>query len=311
MYNFEPQGLPTFEERLRSGPLPRVSQCIGSYSRLLEVVADVVKKIWLQVMISVDQSLSLLHGSAQGRGLKSADWNSERLKHRIEDIEQNMKLVEETTQELTGVEQSTCRLILSITEAAVLLREDNLPTSSTHQSQSQRFEGLIEEVRVWLGQNLEVFNDITRKSPENFTQSLADRQLPCSWLYFHRAFSTLEALQGTALFLRFAKGFSKRKPNSGIFLAKERQVKIRENVLELEKKIHDHARYLKSELERPGFFDILDIILERNDETAGKIGVELQETIELTEMEECLGQMKESWLEGLAAITKVKVGKTQ
>ncbi|KAL9112478.1 MAG: hypothetical protein Q9227_003320 [Pyrenula ochraceoflavens] len=284
--NYEPAAQPTFEEHLRSGPLP--------------------KKNWVKVMIGIDQSLALLHESAHGQGLKMTNWDSDRLKKKVESIEATTQLVGSASDELTDVEASVCQVILATTRAATLLREAALSIVQNPKSQSESFKKLMVKISDWLDEKAARSRD-----PKEDIIVLIGRELPTSFHYFHRAFMNLEALQGIALFLRFAKGYTKPKTEGAACIPKETLAQIREKVEEMEKAIHDHAKHMKTELEKPGFLDLLDFLLERDVDKQGEVGKAIQGMMDEAEIEEYVGQMRDSWIDGLNGILKVRVGKTQ
>lgn len=260
-------------------------------------------------MTAQDQALHRLHAISQYDPSKSRYLEYSNFQEEIELMDKWLDFAVDADLQLTEVEDSNFQLVITYVKAAFFLKLSDIEDSPTIQSHNSHFQSLIDIIERWLKKQNANFSDLKKIGLSETVTSIKGRDIPASWLYFHRSYATLEALQGLALFLKVVKPYHKPKREHEIFVPSERQEQMREMVLGLEKKIHDHAKHLRGELERQGFLDdMIDMILEREENgRQGRIGQELEKVVDESTMESTLGMVKDAWASGLEGIGKVKV----
>lgn len=258
-------------------------------------------------MTAQDKALHKLYNLSQ-YSPKSGHLDPSGFQAEIDALDKFRDYPEDAREQFTEVEYPLFQIVVKMVKTAYFLKQSDVMDTSTAQSLKPFCETLVENIEKWLETTHADFADPSKLGPLNATMLIKERQVPASWLYFHWSYATLEALQALALFLKVVKPYHQPKQKGGIFISQERQQHIRDWTAELVRKIHDHARHLRSELDKPGFLDdMIDMILERGESGMSLIGQELEKVVEESTMERMLGMVKDAWSSGLEGIGKVKV----
>jgi len=130
-----------------------------------------------------------------------------------------------------------------------------------------------------------------------------------SWNFLHRRFSVLETLQGISLLLAVLGKRSKASKSKAAAVSKDRLIGLQKLVSEVEASVHDSARKLKAEINKPGVLGMLmDLGCGRNEQDElNSIGKVLEQLSDEAALETFSGYMRDSWEDALDGILAVKV----
>ncbi|GJP87757.1 cytoskeleton organization protein [Aspergillus niger] len=269
--NCEAPGQPTFEERMRLGPLPR-DQWIKS-SRMTDHLFDLLKSMTAQKPVSVEPELP-----------------------RVEDV-----VGPEAESEMTPSEIESARVNLNILTLALFLNGSKSVTS-------EQVDNCLTQVEEWLESKLNdvTVNDANVSPVISNTAIYVKSEAPTapSWRYFHSLFTVLDSLK--ALSLLYTVGL--RKGTKGK-LPKERVEKLADRTRQVHQGVRANVRALKSFISAPGVLGSLTdlVVAGSGSEDGSQLRTELDKTLDTAALEVFCGELMESWEEGLGGVFAVSM----
>ncbi|KAE8394582.1 N-acetyltransferase B complex non catalytic subunit-domain-containing protein [Aspergillus alliaceus] len=269
--NCEPDNQPTFEERMRLGPLPR-SQWVKS-ARVTDELFGTLKDMAVQKPVSVDADLLSL-----------------------EDI-----VGPDASSEMTSTEIESAKINLNLLKVVSFL---NGSTSVT----PEEVDSCLTQVEEWLGSKLE---GLDQRGPQistlvsNTAISLRrDESSAPSWKSFHDLYLSLESLKALSLITSIALKKASKTPK----LPKDRVQRLAESTHKVHESIRVNARALKSAISKPGVLgSLIDLVVTGHDEDGTQLREELDKTFDLAALEMFCGELMESWEEGLNGLLCVSL----
>ncbi|KAI3006216.1 hypothetical protein CBS147346_3844 [Aspergillus niger] len=247
--NCEAPGQPTFEERMRLGPLPR-DQWIKS-SRMTDHLFDLLKSMTAQKPVSVEPELP-----------------------RVEDV-----VGPEAESEMTPSEIESARVNLNILTLALFLNGSKSVTS-------EQVDNCLTQVEEWLESKLNdvTVNDANVSPVISNTAIYVKSEAPTapSWRYFHSLFTVLDSLK--ALSLLYTVGL--RKGTKGK-LPKERVEKLADRTRQVHQGVRANVRALKSFISAPGVLGSLTdlVVAGSGSEDGSQLRTELDKTLDTAALE--------------------------
>ncbi|KAL2007064.1 hypothetical protein VTN00DRAFT_8502 [Thermoascus crustaceus] len=270
--NCEAPGAPTFEERMRLGPLP--------------------KDHWVKFSMVTDRLFTLLKNMAAQKPTGP---------------EADLPTVEELTRsapesEMTSIEIENSKIHLALLKIASLL-------SGSKSVPADELDGLLTQVEEYLtstsqtltsenGQNPAIFSDTTVSLPPEKPSALP------SWLYLHHSFSVLETLKAISLLVSVS---SKKTSKSAPKISKDRADRLVTLVRQTHEAVKTNTRTLKSRISEPGVLSALVDLVVVGGAEGGKLRDELENTLDTAALEVFCGALMESWEEGLDGVLGVSV----
>lgn len=248
------------------------------------------------------------------------------------------KLLKSFSEQLTDTETSNCTLQYHLGKVLMLhLQQQQQQASPAPESLKADFDNAVQSIQDWLSTTSEKL----KKHPINHSTVIfmAGNPIAPTWEYLHSAFSVLECLQATALFLagqaKASKTKSKSKVKNASTLPADQRLVVQELVVQIEKDIHDSARTMKQNLNATGVLgEMIDVVFgrsaENDDGTGGSHGHgqgkdrgegEVEEGVTSTSLgkqleklpnvetvaEQFCGEVRQSWEDALDGVLSVKV----
>lgn len=205
--------------------------------------------------------------------------------------------------ELTAVEVENLQAHILLTKGAIAAKDISA-------SETQSMDEVILQIEKWLKERAPNANSTARHASEDdLVHFNAEIQAP-SWNHLHRSFSLLETLQGISLFLTvLSKKPKNSKSKAQAAVPKERLSELRKLLTDVEAGVHDEARRLKAEINKPGVLGkLMDIGMGRNEEDdLDPVGKVLEQLADAATLETFCGEMRDSWEDALDGILAVKV----
>ncbi|KAJ9191343.1 hypothetical protein DTO021D3_2592 [Paecilomyces variotii] len=270
--NCEAPGLPTFEERMRPGPLP--------------------KEHWVKSAMVADTLFVLLKNIAlQKPAGPEAD---------LPALEELLGSTPESEMTPTEIELAKIHL--------VLLKITYFVNGSKSVSGAD-LEPLLSQVEEWLMSISKSISSETTNGPAAFTGTTltvhSEKPSAPSWLYLHRSFSVLETLRAISLLV----SVSAKKTSKATKIPKERADRLSALARQAHETIRSNTRALKSRISEPGALGTLIDLVTNG--TAGETGealrTQLENTLDTAALELYVGSLMESWEEGLDGVLSVTV----
>ncbi|PYH93734.1 putative cytoskeleton organization protein [Aspergillus ellipticus CBS 707.79] len=267
--NCEAPGQPTFEERMRLGPLPR-DRWIKS-SRVTDHLFGLLKSMVAQKPVSVEPELPGL-----------------------EDI-----VGPEAEAEMTPAEIESAKINLSLLTLTLF-------ANGSKSVSSEQADGCLTLVEEWLDSKLKgvAVNDANVSPVMSTTAICLGGDVPTapSWRYLHDLFILLDSLKALSLLSSIAlrKG-SKSK------LSKERVEKLADSMRQVHQNVRTNIRALKSHISAPGVLgSLIDLVVAGpGSEDGPQLRAELDKTLDMSTLEVFCGELMESWEEGLNGLFAV------
>lgn len=312
-----------FSHYLETGPRPKV--CSGSHSYIYFSLTA-TQDGWLCVMKICGAIMDLLEEAYHEPQTIAAN-NVQELASVIPNIP---KLLKAFSEQLTNSEISNCTIQYHLGRALTLRllyhhQQQPPPVPESHKAD---FDNAVESIQDWLNTTLEKLKE--RPFNHSTVISMAGTPIAPTWEYLHSAFSTLESLQATALFLAGqAKGLkTKSKVKNPFTLPADNGKGIRQSVEQVEKHIHDSARTMKGNLNASGVLGgMVDLVFGRSAENDGStggshghghgqgqgggittFGKQLEQLPDAeTVAEQFCGEFRQSWEDALDGVLSVRV----
>ncbi|KAI9368067.1 N-acetyltransferase B complex non catalytic subunit-domain-containing protein [Aspergillus egyptiacus] len=272
--NCEAPGQPTFEQRVRLGPLPRDH--------------------WVKSSQMTDRLFGLLKDLAFQRPITAVPEVP-----RFEDL-----VGENAESELTPSEIDSTRINVSLLKLAVYLTGSKSVTS-------EQIDESLSQVEVWLDSKLKSFamDDATVSPVVSETaifSSSSDVPYAPTWQFFHVIYSSLESLKALVSLCTVAT----KKGTKGARLPKDRV----DNFLDSARKVHQailaNVRALKKQVTESGKLgSLVDLVMTGSStgEDGPQLRGELEKTFDTSSLELFCGELMESWEEGLAGVLAVRL----
>ena len=306
--NYEAPQMPTLEERLRLGPLPQTT--------------------WVQLMLTCDQAYQVLV-----EGPSSTSLTEGALSKIFESITEAQQTVKDSLHELTEQERIAASLQLDVGSTATIMLALRRGYDSLVRDGDVAKESLSRE--LMLGKMLE--NRLASIAPrlEAILQDGQERyriktDVPIifafNWEFFHWAYSILDALQFVKALLSFtetlikipsqpnaSKSKSSQSPSSSnkkVEIPTLQRKQIKDLSTQVQDSIHDQVKDYKNRLSRQGALgDMLDAIMKFENSEDGGIAKKIEDMMGMAGLETAIGEMRDSWEEGLERVLSVKVFK--
>ncbi|KAF7592889.1 hypothetical protein BBP40_012301 [Aspergillus hancockii] len=271
--NCEPSNQPTFEERMRLGPLPQ-EQWVRS-ARVTDELFGALRNMALQKPVSVDTELPS-----------------------VEDI-----VTSNASSEMTASEIESVKVNLSLLKVVLFLNGSKSVTSG-------EVDSCLTQVEAWLSsKSKDLASDGTNASPlvSNTAISLQSTEASApSWKSFHNLYLILETLKAVSLIT----SFTLRKASKTAELLKDRMGKLLESTRQTHENIRANVRALKSRISEPGVLgSLIDLVVAgtRHGEDGTQLRAELDKTFDMAALEMFCGDLMESWEEGLNGLLHVSL----
>ncbi len=314
-----------FSHYLETGPRPKV--CSRSYHNIC-LSLTITQDEWLCVMKVCGAILDLLE-EAYHEPQAIAAKNVQELASILPNIP---NLVKTFSEQLTDTEISCCtfQYHLGMVLTLHLQQQHASPTPESHQAD---LANAVQSIQDWLN----AMSQQLQEHPFNHSNviSIAGNPLAPTWKYLHFAFSILECLQATALFLAGqakasrTKSKLKSKVKNPFTLPNDQRMGIQKLVEEIEKRIHDSSRTMKENLNASGVLGgMIDVVFGRsaeNDDSTGggghsdgdaqgkgeggaSLGKQLEKLPDAeTVAEQFCGEVRQSWEDALDGVLSVRV----
>uniref|UniRef100_A0A093V0Q6 N-alpha-acetyltransferase 25, NatB auxiliary subunit n=1 Tax=Talaromyces marneffei PM1 TaxID=1077442 RepID=A0A093V0Q6_TALMA len=277
--NCEPLEAPSFEEKLRLGPLP--------------------KERWISATGIIDQIWVLNHQLQSQKPINS-------------DIElpkiENLGLSEKVDDDMTLAEKANAELHRILLTATLLL-------SDAKSVPGQDINKIFKQMEEWISKTLEnvsdgaaIFTSTTIALPAS--EGNSKRILP-SWKYLHSSFLLLETLKVLSSTISLVETSAKKLPKSGAKPSKEVVQSLKEVATKLQEKVKSNTRTLRSNVIGSGVLGALtDLIFLQSQkdliESSNELAGELEQTLDASGVEVFCGELLESWEEALGGVLSVK-----
>ncbi|KAI9704283.1 MAG: hypothetical protein M1836_007144 [Candelina mexicana] len=268
MLNFEADGLPRFEEYLRTGPKPGLRWLCAS-------------------------SLSEILFTALGTGSNGKDDRMSSILGHLRAIVQGTSPVEMTTEETDNM-----TIMVELTNLTMATSSSGPDVGADQGDQG------LEVIEKWLTTkrdrlkhaHLQISMDKLRLSGE---QILPD------WRFFHESFLVLEVLKALTMFFHYAAEHSK---SLKIELEKPVVARTKELAGEVFGEIRSRAADMKNALSETGVVgSFVEATYEREQDQASVIGAAIEDLISEPHMEDFISRVVESWQEALDGVLRVKI----
>ncbi|KAL1858493.1 hypothetical protein Plec18170_002692 [Paecilomyces lecythidis] len=270
--NCEAPDLPTFEERMRPGPLPN--------------------EHWVKSTMVADKLFILLKNMAlQKPAGPETDLPT------LEEL-----LGSRPELEMTPTEIELSKVHLALLKITYFVNGSKLVPAAD-------LDPLLYQVEEWLTTTSKSISSETDKGPSAFTGTTltvhSDKPSAPSWLYLHRSFSVLETLRAISLLT----SVSAKKTSKAAKIPKECADRLSAATRQAHETLRSNTRALKSRISEPGALGTL-IDLVTNGvaaETGDALRTQLENTLDTAELELYVGSLMESWEEGLDGVLSVSV----
>ncbi|RAL08991.1 MDM20/NAA25 family protein [Aspergillus homomorphus CBS 101889] len=269
--NCEAPGKPTFEERMRLGPLPS-NGWIKSMKATNQLFRT-LKSLASQKPVTIEPQLPSLEGIL-GDNAKS---------------------------ELTPSETESAKTNLSLLTLALSLSGSKAVTAD-------QLDACLAQVESWLDSRAQELDEGDAKvSPVISKTALfltPETPIAPTWKYFHDQYMALESLKALSLFATVAT----RKGSKNVKISRERVDKLAEKTRQVFQSIRASGRTLKSHVSASGGLgSLIDLVLAGtgNGPEGSKLSSELDKTFDMSQLEVFCGELMESWEEGLNGLLAV------
>ncbi|KAF9884168.1 hypothetical protein FE257_002226 [Aspergillus nanangensis] len=270
--NCEIPGQPTFEERIRLGPLPQ-GQWVKS-TRITEHLFTVLRSISLQKSVSDMEIPSL------------------------EDV-----IDSGAASEMTGAEIESAKVNINLLKLVKYL-------SGSKSISCEQAEGFLDEVQNWLDcKAKELGMNNSKVSPLMSTTAISlqpTTPLAPSWKTFHTLYLSFECLKAVS----GVSAIALKKGSKAAKLPKERVERLVNTMRQVDGDIRSNIRALKSRLSESGVLgSLIDLVVggEGNGEDGPQLRDEIEKTLDMSSLELFCGELMESWEEGLGGVLAVRL----
>ncbi|GAB1191620.1 hypothetical protein APSETT444_000800 [Aspergillus pseudonomiae] len=271
--NCEPTNQPTFEERMRLGPLPR-DQWVTS-ARVTDQLFSTLKNMAVQKPVSIEPNLPSL-----------------------EDI-----VGSEASSEMTSSEIESVKVNLNLLKVVSFL-------NGSKSVASEEVDRCLTQVEEWLSSKSE---DLDLNGPKvsvlvsETAVSLRRHQssIP-TWRFFHNSYLIIESLKALSLITSIAS----KKPSKTVKLPKDRIQSLADSARQVYESIRANARALKSAISEPGVLgSLIDLVVggSGDGEDGTQLRTELDKTFDMAALEMFCGELMESWEEGLDGLLRASL----
>ncbi|PYH47457.1 MDM20/NAA25 family protein [Aspergillus saccharolyticus JOP 1030-1] len=269
--NCEAPGKPSFEERIRVGPLP--------------------SNAWIRSMRVTDYTFGTLKTLVTQKPVNSEP--------ELPSLDEILGVNAET--ELTLSEIESARTNRNLLALALFLTGSKNVTA-------EQADASLAEVEAWLDSKVQDLEEGDGKlSPViSKTALFLKPEAPTgpTWKYFHNQFLVLDSLKALSLLTTVAT----RKGSKNAKLSRERVDKLTEKTRQVFQDIRSSGRTLKSHISASGGLGALvDLVLAGTGSgpEGSKLSSELNKTLDMSQLEVFCGELMESWEEGLKGLLAV------
>ncbi|KNG84116.1 cytoskeleton organization protein (Dec1) [Aspergillus nomiae NRRL 13137] len=271
--NCEPTNQPTFEERMRLGPLPR-DRWVTS-ARVTDQLFSTLKNMAVQKPVSIEPNLPSL-----------------------EDI-----VGSEASSEMTSSEIESVKVNLNLLKVVSFL-------NGSKSVASEEVDRCLTQVEEWLSSKSE---DLDLNGPKvsalvsETAVSLRRHQssIP-TWRFFHNSYLIIESLKALSLITSIAS----KKTSKTVKLPKDRIQRLADSARQVYESIRANARALKSAISEPGVLgSLIDLVVggSGDGEDGTQLRTELDKTFDMAALEMFCGELMESWEEGLDGLLRASL----
>ncbi|KAL4890899.1 N-acetyltransferase B complex non catalytic subunit-domain-containing protein [Aspergillus ambiguus] len=271
--NCEAPGQPTFEERIRLGPLPR-EQWVKS-ARITEKLFSVLKGLTLQRPVPSDLELP-----------------------RFEDV-----VGADAVSDMTASEIESVQVSLNLLKVVSFL-------GGSKSVSSQQAEACLAEVQDWLdSKTKELTMDDAKISPlASQTGIFLRPEAPVAptWRTLHSFYVALESLKAVSLTASVAL----KKGSKTAKLPKEKVERLVGSANQATESIRANSRVFKSRISESGVLgSLVDLVVAGvgNGEDGPALRAEFDKVFDMSALEMFCGDLMESWEEGLGGVLGVRL----
>ncbi|KAE8351475.1 N-acetyltransferase B complex non catalytic subunit-domain-containing protein [Aspergillus coremiiformis] len=269
--NCEPAGQPTFEERMRLGPLPQ-EQWVKS-ARVTDQLFSTLKNMAIQRPASFDTDLPNLED------IIGPDAPSEMTSSEIECIKTNLGLLK----------------VISFMNGAKSVTPADVDSCLT---QAEEWLSSKSEDLELIGPKISLLVSSTAISLRRHESSAP------TWKSFHDLYLILESLKALSLITSIAL----KKTSKTVKLPKDRVQRLADSTRRVHEIIRANARALKSAISEPGVLgSLIELVMTGHDEDGTQLRAELDKTFDMAALEMFCGELMESWEEGLDGLLRVSL----
>ncbi|KAB8199981.1 N-acetyltransferase B complex non catalytic subunit-domain-containing protein [Aspergillus parasiticus] len=271
--NCEPTNQPTFEERMRLGPLPREQWVMCA--RVTDQLFSTLKNMAVQKPVSVEPSLP------SPEDFVGSEASSEMTSSEIESVKINLSLLKVVSflngsKSVAAEEVDSC---LTQVEEWLCSKSKDLDLNGPKISQ------LVSETAVSLRRH--------------------ESSAP-TWRSFHDLYLIVESLKALSLITSIAS----KKTTKRAKLPKDRIQRLADSTRQVYESLRANARALKSAISEPGVLgSLVDLVVGGSDdgEDGTQLRAELDKTFDTAAVEMFCGDLMESWEEGLDGLLRVSL----
>ncbi|PYH77225.1 cytoskeleton organization protein [Aspergillus uvarum CBS 121591] len=269
--NCEAPGKPTFEERIRLGPLPSNG--------------------WIKSMNVTDHLFGTLKSLATQKPLT---------------VEPELPSLDDMLGENVEMEMTTAEIESAKTNRSLLALA--LFLSGSKSVTAEQADASFTQVEAWLDSRVQDLNEGDGKvSPVVSRTALflnSEAPIAPTWKYFHDQFMVLDSLKALSLLTTVAA----RKGSKNAKLSREKIDKLADTTRQVFQGIRTGGRTLKSHVSASGGLSaLIDLVLAGpgSGPEGSKLSSELDKTLDMSQLEVFCGELKESWEEGLNGLVAV------
>ncbi|KAJ5215950.1 uncharacterized protein N7498_002357 [Penicillium cinerascens] len=265
-------GNPTFEERMRVGPIPKENWLASG--RVTDQMYSVLKGIALQRPLAPEMDLPAIENLAISEGVDDE----------------------------TATEKEAAKIHTEVLKVAVFMAG----SKTTTLAQADKSLGVVED---WLNlKKKDLTLDTSDVSPLIATTAfyLSDVPTAPTWRFFHSVFTLLDTLKA----LSQLATLSSRKGSKAVKLPKDRVDRLSALVTDIFELVRTNAKALKQRVSTSGVLNGLINLVGHGDPSI-KYSQELQQALEATldgsALEVFCGSLMESWEEALDGVMGVRI----
>ncbi|BCR92013.1 MDM20/NAA25 family protein [Aspergillus chevalieri] len=264
--NCEAPGKPTFEERMRLGPLPRESWMKSS--RITDRLFGLLKELAAQRPVSMETALPSLDE------ILGSDQESDMTPAEIEATKNHLNLLK-VVSHLGGSKSVT----------------------------PEEVEESLSQMEEWLSSKTQYLAPSDNKaSPIIFNTAITfhlESPSAPSWRFLHETSLILETLKAVSQLTTIAS----KKGTKSAKLPKDRIEQLTASVRQVHESVRTNIRNLKSRISESGVLSaLIDLVLSG---TTGELRDALEKMLDTSALEVFAGELMESWEEGLEGLVEV------
>ncbi|KAB8246836.1 N-acetyltransferase B complex non catalytic subunit-domain-containing protein [Aspergillus flavus] len=271
--NCEPTNQPTFEERMRLGPLPREQWVMCT--RVTDQLFSTLKNMTVQKPVSVEPNLP-----------SPKDF-----------------VGSEASSEMTSSEIESAKINLSLLKVATFL-------NGSKSVAAEEVDSCLTQVEEWLcskSKDLDMNGPkISQLVSETAVPLRRHEASAPTWRSFHDLYLIMESLKALSLITSIAS----KKTTKAAKLPKDRIQRLADSTRQVYESLRANARALKSAISEPGVLgSLVDLVVGGSDdgEDGTQLRAELDKTFDTAAVEMFCGELMESWEEGLDGLLRVSL----